>query len=117
MLNHKNSQTVRATSGSLAVPAELKPFSEPSFLLPGESFHDFEAIRQMRVDDIRPEIHTEWLWTLGSRQTLLGNPALPAPKEEGSGRPSHSRDRSDPDGEGMPVAVVKRVWTEARLTQ
>ena len=64
MLNHKNSQTVRATSGSLAVPAELKPFSEPSFLLPGESFHDFEAIRQMMVDDIQPETNIEWLWTL-----------------------------------------------------
>jgi len=64
VLNHKNSQTVRATSGSLAVPAELKPFSEPSFLLPGESFHDFEAIRQMMVDDIQPETNIEWLWTL-----------------------------------------------------
>ncbi len=81
MLNHKNSQTVRATSGSLAVPAELKPFSEPSFLLPGESFHDFEAIRQMMVDDIQPETNIEWLWTLDLvelRRALLGSPALPA---------------------------------------
>jgi len=33
-------------------------------LLPGESFHDFEAIRQMMVDDIQPETNIEWLWTL-----------------------------------------------------
>jgi hypothetical protein len=33
-------------------------------LLPGESFHDFEALRQMMVDDIRPETNVEWLWTL-----------------------------------------------------
>ena len=33
-------------------------------MLPGESFHDFEAIRQMMVDDIQPETNIEWLWTL-----------------------------------------------------
>ena len=31
------------------------PFSEGSLLLPGESVPDFELIRQMLVDDIRPE--------------------------------------------------------------
>jgi hypothetical protein len=40
------------------------PFSEPSFLLPGESLHDFEAIRQMMIDDIQPKTNIEWLWTL-----------------------------------------------------
>ena len=64
MLNFKNSQTARESCGSLTVPAELIPFSEPSFLLPGESRQDFEAIRQMMVDDIRPETNIEWLWTL-----------------------------------------------------
>jgi len=33
-------------------------------LLPGESRQDFEAIRQMMVDDIRPQTNIEWLWTL-----------------------------------------------------
>ena len=33
-------------------------------MLPGESRQDFEAIRQMMVDDIRPETNIEWLWTL-----------------------------------------------------
>ena len=64
MLNYKNNQAARATCESLTVPAELIPFSEPSFLLPGESRQDFEAIRQMMVDDIRPETNIEWLWTL-----------------------------------------------------
>jgi hypothetical protein len=40
--------------GSFTVPAELIPISEPSF----------EVIRQMMVDDIRPETNIEWLWTL-----------------------------------------------------
>ena len=64
MLNFKDSQTARESCGSLTVPAELIPFSEPSFLLPVESRQDFEAIRQMMVDDIRPETNIEWLWTL-----------------------------------------------------
>jgi hypothetical protein len=64
MLNFKNSQTARESCGSLTVPAELISFSEPSLLLPGESRQDYEAIRQMMVDDIRPETNIEWLWTL-----------------------------------------------------
>ena len=63
-LNFKNVQTVKESCGSLTVPVELTPFFEPSFLLPGESRLDFEAIRQMMVDDIRPETNIEWLWTL-----------------------------------------------------
>jgi hypothetical protein len=65
VLNFKNNgQSARESCRSLTVPAELIPFSEPSFLLPGESRQDFEAIRQMMVDDIRPETNIEWLWTL-----------------------------------------------------
>jgi hypothetical protein len=64
VLTHKNSQAARASCGSLTVPAELLPFSEPSFLLPGENLRDFEAVRQMMIDDIQPETNIEWLWTL-----------------------------------------------------
>jgi len=64
VVNFKKSQIARESCGSLTVPVELIPFSEPSFLLPGESRQDFEAIRQMMVDDIRPETNIEWLWTL-----------------------------------------------------
>jgi hypothetical protein len=31
-------------------------------LLPGEDRRDFEVIRQMMIDDIRPETNLEWLW-------------------------------------------------------
>src|SRR5450755_1072241 len=47
-----------------AVPAELTMFSEPSCLLPGENRRDFEAIRQMIINDIRPQTNLEWLWIL-----------------------------------------------------
>jgi hypothetical protein len=52
------------SSARLSMPAELHAFSEPCNLLPGESRSDFEAIRQMMVDDIQPETNIEWLWTL-----------------------------------------------------
>jgi hypothetical protein len=48
----------------LSLPAELQAFSEPCDLLPGESRGDFEAIREMMVDDVQPETNIEWLWTL-----------------------------------------------------
>jgi hypothetical protein len=64
MLTRKNSEAARPPCGSLTVPAELIPFSEPSFLLPGENLRDLEAIRQMMIDDIQPETNVEWLWTL-----------------------------------------------------
>ena len=47
-----------------SVPAELKSFEEPSCLLPGESLHEFDTIRRMILEDIRPTTNLEWLWTL-----------------------------------------------------
>lgn len=47
-----------------SVPTELKTLEEPSCLLPGESLHEFETIRRMTVEDIRPRTNLEWLWTL-----------------------------------------------------
>ena len=64
MLTHNNSQAARAPGSSLTAPAELMPFAEPSFLLPGENLRDFEVIRQMMVGDIQPQTNVEWLWTL-----------------------------------------------------
>jgi hypothetical protein len=57
-------KTGQMACGSLTVPAELMPISEESLLLPGESVRDFELLRQMMVDDIKPESNIEWLWTL-----------------------------------------------------
>jgi hypothetical protein len=47
---------------SLSVPAVLRSLADPSGLLPGENRRDFEAIRQMMIDDIEPETNLEWLW-------------------------------------------------------
>jgi hypothetical protein len=63
-LTRRNSEAARPPCGALTVPAELIPFSEPSFLLPGENLRDFEVIRQMMVNDIQPQTNIEWLWTL-----------------------------------------------------
>jgi hypothetical protein len=46
------------------IPVELKSFMEQACLLAGESGHEFETIRQMMIDDIRPKTNIEWLWTL-----------------------------------------------------
>jgi hypothetical protein len=63
-LPNSHRHTISAPCGPIDAPAELKPFAEPSFLLPGENARDFEVIRQMMVDDIRPQTNIEWLWTL-----------------------------------------------------
>lgn len=49
---------------SPTVPADLKIFEEATCLLPGESRKQFEIIRRMIVDDIRPNTNLEWLWVL-----------------------------------------------------
>src|SRR5450755_54405 len=48
----------------LSIPAELKSFAEDTCLLPGESRREFETIRCMIIDDVRPKTHIEWLWIL-----------------------------------------------------
>ena len=117
MLNFKNSQTARESCGSLTVPAELIPFSEPSFLLPGESRQDFEAIRQMMVDDIRPETNIEWLWTLDLvelsweilRYRRLKKRILDAHRVA-----AIEAILQRLDGEGMPAEAMPMVRTRAR---
>jgi hypothetical protein len=53
-----------ATRNALTIPVELSAFSEPSFLLPGENRQEFEIIRNMLIDEVRPQTNIEWLWTL-----------------------------------------------------
>jgi hypothetical protein len=53
-----------ATPNALTIPLELKGFSEPSLLLPGENRQQFDIIRDMLIDEIRPQTNIEWLWTL-----------------------------------------------------
>ena len=49
---------------SLSVPAELMFLMEQPYLLPGENRRDFEALRRMMIEEIRPETKIEWLWLL-----------------------------------------------------
>jgi hypothetical protein len=64
VLSQKNIRVAHASIQSLSIPAKLKRFSNPAVLLPGERLHDFEIIREMMIDEIRPATGIEWLWTL-----------------------------------------------------
>jgi hypothetical protein len=48
----------------LAIPPELEGFTHEPCLLPGESRREFETVRWMIIDDIRPKTNIEWLWIL-----------------------------------------------------
>jgi len=86
-------------------------------LLPGESLHDFEAIRQMMVDDIRPETNIEWLWTLDLvelsweilRYRRLKKRILDAHRVA-----AIAAILQRVDGEGMPAEAKPMVRTHAR---
>jgi hypothetical protein len=47
----------------VAVPAELRPFFRALPVL-FERLHDFEVVRKMMIDEVRPESFIERLWTL-----------------------------------------------------
>lgn len=56
--------TLTTDDATLSIPAELKSFAEGTCLLPGESWREFEAIRCMIIEDVRPKTPIEWLWIL-----------------------------------------------------
>ena len=88
------------------MPAELQAFSEPCSLLPGESRSDFEAIRQMMIDDIQPETNMEWLWTLDLIELSWEILRYRSLKQRVLAEYRHSAVRAillRLDGEGMPV--------------
>jgi hypothetical protein len=118
-LTHENGQAAKASLGSLSVPPDLVPFSEPSCILPGEDLRELEAIRLMMVEDIQPQTNIEWLWTLDLielsweilRYRRLKNRILDA----------HRIDAIEAilqrlDGEGMPTEAVSMVRLQARRT-
>jgi hypothetical protein len=116
VLNFKNCQTSRGGCCS-TVPAELIPFSEPSFLLPGESRQDFEAIRQMMVDDIKPETNIEWLWTLDLVELsweILRYRRLKKRILDAHRAAAIEAILQRLDGEGMPAEAMPMVRTRAR---
>ncbi|MBR1249296.1 hypothetical protein JQ609_20505 [Bradyrhizobium sp. AUGA SZCCT0169] len=44
------------------VPAIFHRVVQPAFLMPGESLSDYEAIRDMIIQEIAPQSGIEWLW-------------------------------------------------------
>jgi hypothetical protein len=48
---------------AIAIPTGLRSFSEP-LLLPGESLRDFEFMRNMIINEVRPENLVERLWDI-----------------------------------------------------
>src|SRR5712664_3324495 len=117
MLTRNDREAARASSASLTIPAELFVFSEPALLLPGESLDDYEAIRRMMVEDIRPETNIEWLWTLDLVE--LSWEILRYRRLKKSILDAHRVTAIEAilqrlDGEGMPPEAMPMVRTRAR---
>jgi hypothetical protein len=88
-------------------------------LLPGESLDDFEVIRQMMVDDIRPETNIEWLWTLDLVELsweILRYQRLKKRILDAHRVAAIEAILQRLDGEGLPVEAMPMVRTRARLT-
>lgn len=93
-----------------SVPPNLKVFDEPCWLLPGESQQEYEAIRQMVIEDVGPRNNFEWLWVLDLielswevlryrrlkeriLQTCRANAIASVLQQlDGTGMPAHSRE-------------------------
>jgi hypothetical protein len=118
-VSNKNNQTVSGPPGPPKAPAELKPFADPSFLLPGEDFRDYEVLRQMIVDDIQPKTNVEWLWTLDLVE--LSWEILRYRRLKKSILDVHRATAIEAilrrlDGEGMPAEVMPMVHLHAKRT-
>jgi hypothetical protein len=48
---------------TIAVPAVFDRAVQPEFLMPGENLGDYQAIRDMIIEEIAPQSGIEWLWT------------------------------------------------------
>jgi hypothetical protein len=57
-----DNQTMRSGALDFAVPAIFHRVVQPAFLMPGESLNDYEAIRDMIIQEITPQSGIEWLW-------------------------------------------------------
>lgn len=114
---NKNHQSATAPCEPLKAPAELKPFAEPSLLLPGENLRDYEVLRQMIVDDIEPQTTIEWLWTLDLVE--LSWEILRYRRLKKSILDAHRATAIEAilrrlDGDGMPATVMPMVQLRAK---
>jgi hypothetical protein len=119
MLTRNDREAARASSASLTIPAELFVFSEPALLLPGESLDDYEAIRRMMVEDIRPETNIEWLWTLDLVELsweILRYQRLKKRILDAHRVAAIEAILQRLDGEGLPAEAMPMVRTRARFT-
>ena len=57
-----DAQTPKSRMLDIAVPAIFERVVQPAVLMPGESLSDYEAIRDMIVEEIAPQSGIEWLW-------------------------------------------------------
>lgn len=48
-------------SNEFTIPDRLRPFAEPALIV-GESREDYELLRQLLIEDIRPQSNLEWFW-------------------------------------------------------
>jgi hypothetical protein len=118
-LPNSHGHTISTPCDPIDAPAELRSFAEPSFLLPGENIGDFEVLRQMMVDDIRPQTNIEWLWTLDIvelsweilRYRRLKDRVLNAHRAA-----AIEAILQRLDGEGMPAEAIPMVQIQARRT-
>jgi hypothetical protein len=56
--------TISQSDPCTLMPAFLKAIARPLSLLPGEDPEEFEAIRDVIIDDVAPQSGIEWLWTI-----------------------------------------------------
>jgi hypothetical protein len=57
-----DNRTMSARALDFTVPAIFHRVVQPAFLMPGESLNDYEAIRDMIIQEIAPQSGIEWLW-------------------------------------------------------
>src|SRR3954464_735583 len=57
-----NHQAIKPSAHDLNVPAVFDRVIQPAFLMPGESLSDYEAIRDMIIQEVGPQSGIEWLW-------------------------------------------------------
>jgi hypothetical protein len=57
-----DTQTTSSRALDMVVPAVFNRVVQPACLMPGEHLDDYEAIRDMIIQEIAPQSGIEWLW-------------------------------------------------------